>query len=34
MLWSHGFLDANTKPDNFLDVYSQLTGPKRAWFGQ
>lgn len=34
VLWSHGFLDANTKPDNFLDVYSKLNGPKRAWFGQ
>ena len=34
VLWSHGFNDANTKPDNFLDVYSKLRGPKRAWFGQ
>ena len=34
VLWSHGFVDANTKPDNFLDVFSQLTGPKHAWFGQ
>ena len=34
VLWSHGFLDANTKPDNFLDVWSKLDGPKRAWFGQ
>ncbi|HEX2085319.1 MAG TPA: CocE/NonD family hydrolase [Solirubrobacteraceae bacterium] len=33
-LWSHGFLDANTKPDNFLDVYAFQTGPRRAWFGQ
>ncbi|HEV2811907.1 MAG TPA: CocE/NonD family hydrolase [Solirubrobacteraceae bacterium] len=33
-LWSHGFLDANTKPDNFLDVFSFQTGPRRAWFGQ
>ena len=33
-LWSHGFLDAQTKPDNFLDVYSELDGWKRAWFGQ
>ena len=32
--WTFGFLDANTKPDNFLDVYSYLRGPKRAWFGQ
>lgn len=34
VLWSHGFLDANTKPDNFMDVWSKLRGPKRAWFGQ
>ena len=34
VLWSHGFLDANTKPDNFMDVWSKLTGPSRAWFGQ
>ncbi|HEX2240718.1 MAG TPA: CocE/NonD family hydrolase [Actinomycetota bacterium] len=33
-LWSFGFLDANTKPDNFLPVYSKLRGPKTAWFGQ
>ena len=33
-LWSHGFLDANTKPNNFLDVYAHQTGPRRAWFGQ
>ncbi|MGH2735053.1 MAG: CocE/NonD family hydrolase, partial [Actinomycetota bacterium] len=34
VLWSHGFLDANTKADNFMDVYSRLDGPKHAWFGQ
>lgn len=34
VLWSHGFLDANTKPDNLLDVWERLRGPKRAWFGQ
>ncbi|HEX8086401.1 MAG TPA: CocE/NonD family hydrolase [Solirubrobacteraceae bacterium] len=33
-LWSHGFLDANTKPNNFMDVWEPLTGPRRAWFGQ
>ncbi|MFN2526799.1 MAG: CocE/NonD family hydrolase [Actinomycetota bacterium] len=33
-LWSFGFLDANTKPNNFPDVYSKLRGPKKAWFGQ
>jgi predicted acyl esterase len=34
VLWSHGFLDANTKADNFLPVWEKLRGPKRAWFGQ
>src|SRR4028118_59450 len=34
VLWSMGFNDANTKPDNFLPVYSTLTGPKRTWAGQ
>lgn len=34
VLWTHGYLDANTKPDNFLPVYSKLRGPKWAWFGQ
>ncbi|HVE64516.1 MAG TPA: CocE/NonD family hydrolase [Mycobacteriales bacterium] len=34
VLWSHGFLDAATKPDNFLDVYSRLAGPHRGRFGQ
>jgi len=34
VLWSHGLRDANTKPDNFLDVFSTLTGPHRGWFGQ
>ena len=32
--WSHGFMDANTKPDNFVDVWTTLKGPHRAWFGQ
>ena len=34
VLWSHGFVDANTKPDNFVDIWTTLTGPHRAWFGQ
>ncbi|HVF52511.1 MAG TPA: CocE/NonD family hydrolase [Actinomycetota bacterium] len=34
IFWTHGFLDANTKPDNFLPVYSKLRGPLYAWFGQ
>jgi uncharacterized protein len=33
-LWSFGYNDVNTKPTNIFDVYSKLTGPKRAWFGQ
>ena len=33
-LWTHGFMDANTKADNFMDVWTKLTGPRRAWFGQ
>jgi hypothetical protein len=33
-LFTHGLNDANTRPDNFLPLYSTLTGPKRAWFGQ
>ena len=31
--WLHGFHDANTKPRH-MDVYSSLTGPSQAWFGQ
>lgn len=34
VLWAHGFLDANAKPDNFLPVWGRLRGPKRAWLGQ
>ena len=34
VMWSHGFNDVNTKPNNIFDVYSKLRGPKRAWFGQ
>jgi predicted acyl esterase len=34
VMWSHGFLDENTKPDNFVDVWKNLKGPHRAWFGQ
>jgi predicted acyl esterase len=34
VFFAHGFMDANAKPDNFLDVWSTLTGPHRAWFGQ
>ena len=34
VIWSHGFLDANTKPDNFLPVWATLKGPKMGWFGQ
>jgi hypothetical protein len=34
VLWTHGFLDANTKPDNILPLWERLRGPKRAWFSQ
>ena len=34
VLWSHGFNDVNTKPNNFLPVWERLASPKRAWFGQ
>jgi uncharacterized protein len=34
VFWSHGFLDANTKPDNVLLLWQTLAGPKRLWFGQ
>ena len=34
ILWSHGFMDANTKPDNFLDVWTPAKGFKQGWFGQ
>ena len=29
-----GFLEDNTKPDRVFDLYNNLAGPKRAWFGQ
>jgi hypothetical protein len=34
VIWSHGFNDANTKPNNMMPVWSKLRGPTRAWFGQ
>ena len=34
VLWSHGFADVNTKPDNLTALYPLLRGPKRAWVGQ
>ncbi len=34
ILWSHGFNDANTKPDNFLDTWEGYRGEQRGWFGQ
>ena len=34
VLWTHGFLDANTKPDNILPLWERLQGTKRAWFSQ
>jgi predicted acyl esterase len=32
VLWSHGFHDANTKPEH-MEIYEALAGPKYAWFG-
>jgi uncharacterized protein len=34
VMWSHGFLDANTKPDNFMDTWEGYRGWHRGWFGQ
>ena len=34
VLWSHGFLDAQVKPDHLTALYPKLRGPKRAWVGQ
>jgi predicted acyl esterase len=34
IMWSHGFLDANTKPDNFMDTWEGYRGWHRGWFGQ
>jgi uncharacterized protein len=34
IMWSHGFNDANTKPDNFLSTWSGYNGWHRGWFGQ
>ena len=32
--WTFGFMDPQTKPDNFYDIYGSLEDEKRAWFGQ
>ena len=34
IMWSHGFRDANTKPDNFMDTWEGYHGWHRGWFGQ
>ena len=38
VLWSHGFNDVNTKPDQIFGVYDNLNNMKksnhRAWFGE
>jgi len=34
VLWSHGFFDEQTYASSFLPLWNQLTGPRRAWFGQ
>jgi predicted acyl esterase len=31
---TQGFIERNTKPDGAFDVFRDLAGPKRAWFGQ
>ena len=31
---NQGFLEDNTKPDRVFDLYNNLAGPKRAWYGQ
>jgi uncharacterized protein len=31
---NEGFLEDNTKPDRVFDLFNNLAGPKRAWFGQ
>ncbi len=30
---TQGFLENNTKPDGFADLFNAMSGPKRAWFG-
>ena len=34
VFWSHGFRDANTKPNNFMNTWEGYTGWHRGWFGQ
>ena len=34
IMWSHGFNDANTKPDNFMSTWRGYRGWHRGWFGQ
>ena len=31
---ANGFLDSNVRPGAFLDLWTGLSGPKRAWFAQ
>jgi predicted acyl esterase len=31
---NEGFLEDNTKPDRVFDLFNNLAGPKRGWFGQ
>ena len=31
---TQGFLEDNTKPDGAYELFNNLAGPKRAWFGQ
>jgi predicted acyl esterase len=34
VFWSHGFRDANTKPNNFMNTWEGYRGWHRGWFGQ
>ncbi len=34
VMLSMGFFDASVKPASFLDAWTSLSGPKRAWLGQ
>jgi uncharacterized protein len=33
LFMTQGLLENNTKPDGFADFWSNVAGPKRAWFG-
>jgi len=33
LFMTQGFLENNTKPDGAWDLFNELSGPKKAWFG-